>query len=131
VEGSPELTRRRASSFAAALDMNDFVAIEAACTREVSLWTTLRDRFGAYAGRADVLRALRRVLAPRAPSRIRVMRSGMGSAVLCAYADDVALWTLEVTFEEELVDAIMVWLSPSSPVTMALVLTAGRAIESP
>ncbi len=110
--------------------MNDFAGIEALCSREVSLWTTLRDRFGAYGGRTDVLRALRRILATGTPSRIRVMRNGVGSAVLCAFADEVALWTLEITFEDGLADAIMVWLPPSSPVALALVLGATSSVDS-
>lgn len=104
-----------AHALAAALTRGDFVGTAALFSDDAALWTSAGDQFRACAGREGVVRALERIVARERPTRIRVLRNGVASAVLAAFAGDEALWSIEITIEQAYVDGLMVWFPVGSP----------------
>lgn len=99
-----------AEELADALIRAEFARVDAVLTPGASLWSSDSRRVVPCVGRAEITATLRRLVAWRAPTRIRVLRNGSGSAVLAAFGDEEAVWSLEIAIDPPSVDAVMVWV---------------------
>lgn len=110
VEAIRAIARASGDALAAALVEGELATVEPLFSRDVSLWATRGEVYSTYTGRAETLRALRRLLAAARPTRVRVLACAVDAVVLAAFAGDDALWSIELNLDPERVDAVMVWL---------------------
>jgi ketosteroid isomerase-like protein len=109
-DGEGEVSLAPAHHLAAALENGDSVEALGLLSEQTTLWSSAYSVVPPTLGREAIRHALDRLLAMRTPTRVRVLRNGPRSAVLAAFADDDALWSLEVQIEAGVVDSIMVWM---------------------
>lgn len=98
-----------------AIETEDPDVIEEHVHEEAFLWYREHLTRAVQHGRSMVATTLARLHARRRPTHTAVYRVMDGTAVISAFADETALWTIEVVFRDDLADALSLSM-PDRPV---------------